>query len=105
MLQAGRSRIRVPMKSFNFFNLPNSSSRTMALWLTQPITEISTRNIPGGGGIKGGGRVRLTNVPPSVSRLCRENVRSSTYHNPMGLHGLLQGQLYLIFIFMDLRCS
>jgi hypothetical protein len=28
---------------------------------------------------------------PSVSRLSRENVRASTSHNPMGLHGLLQG--------------
>jgi hypothetical protein len=30
MLQAGRSRDRVPMR-WIFFNLPNSSSRTMAL--------------------------------------------------------------------------
>jgi hypothetical protein len=27
-----------------FFNGPNSSSRTMALGLTQPLTEMSTRN-------------------------------------------------------------
>jgi hypothetical protein len=31
-----------------FFNLPNPSSRTMALGSTQPLTEMSTRNIPGG---------------------------------------------------------
>jgi hypothetical protein len=30
------------------FYLPNPSSRTMALGLTQPLTEISTRNFPGG---------------------------------------------------------
>jgi hypothetical protein len=30
MLQAGRSRVRIPMK-WIFFNLPNSSSRNMAL--------------------------------------------------------------------------
>jgi hypothetical protein len=35
---------------FFFFNLPNPSSRTMALGLTQPLTEMSTRNIPGGKG-------------------------------------------------------
>jgi hypothetical protein len=30
-----------------FFNLPNPSSRTMALESTQPLTEMSTRNLPG----------------------------------------------------------
>jgi hypothetical protein len=34
----------------NFFNLPNPSSRTMALVSTQPLTEMSTRNLPGGKG-------------------------------------------------------
>jgi hypothetical protein len=32
----------------DFFNLPNPSSRTMALGSTQAITKISTRNLPGG---------------------------------------------------------
>jgi hypothetical protein len=64
------------------------SSRTMALGSTQPRTEMSTRNLPG---VKGGRRVRLTILPPSVSRLSRENVGASTSHNRMGLHGLLQG--------------
>jgi hypothetical protein len=31
-----------------FFNLPCPSSHTMALGSTQPLTEMSTRNIPGG---------------------------------------------------------
>jgi hypothetical protein len=47
MLQAGRSPVRVP-DEVDFFSLSNSSSRTMALGLTQPLTEMSTRNIPGG---------------------------------------------------------
>jgi hypothetical protein len=34
----------------DFFNLPNSSSRTMALGSTQPVLEMSTRNLPGGKG-------------------------------------------------------
>jgi hypothetical protein len=46
MLQAGRSRVRVP-KRWIFFNLPNPSSRTMALGSTQPLTEMSTRKLPG----------------------------------------------------------
>jgi hypothetical protein len=47
MLQAGRSPVRVPVE-VEFFNLPNLSSRTMALLSTQPLTEMSTRNFPGG---------------------------------------------------------
>jgi hypothetical protein len=39
MLQAGRSRDRVPMR-WIFFNWPNPSSRTMALELTQPSNRI-----------------------------------------------------------------
>jgi hypothetical protein len=71
-----------------FFNLPNPASRTMALGSTQPLTEMSTRNFYVG---KVGLRVRLTTLPPSVSQLSRENVGASTSHNPMDLHGLLQG--------------
>jgi hypothetical protein len=47
MLQAGRSSVRVP-DEVDFFNLPHSSSRTMALGSTQPLTEMSTSNFPGG---------------------------------------------------------
>jgi hypothetical protein len=36
MLQAGRLLVRVPMI---FFNLPNPSSRTMALEFTHPLTK------------------------------------------------------------------
>jgi hypothetical protein len=48
MLQAGWSRVRFPMRTLDFFNWPNPSSPTMALGSTQPLTEISTRNLPGG---------------------------------------------------------
>jgi hypothetical protein len=48
----------------------NPSSRTMALVSTQPLTEMSTRNLPGG--VKDGLRVRLTTSLPSVSRLSRK---------------------------------
>jgi hypothetical protein len=43
MLQAGRLRIRVSMRSLNFLNLPNPSSCTMATGFTMPLTEMSTR--------------------------------------------------------------
>jgi hypothetical protein len=47
MLQAGRSPVRIP-DEVDIFNLPNLSSRTMALGSTQPLTEMSTRKLPGG---------------------------------------------------------
>jgi hypothetical protein len=46
MVQAGRSRVGVPMR-WIFFNLPNPSSYTVALGFTQPLIEMSTRNLPG----------------------------------------------------------
>jgi hypothetical protein len=41
----------------------------MALGLTQPLTEISTRNIPGA---RSGQHVGLTTSTPSVSRMSRK---------------------------------
>jgi hypothetical protein len=46
MLQTGRSWVRFPMRSFGIFNSPDPSSRTMALGSTQPLTEMSIRNLP-----------------------------------------------------------
>jgi hypothetical protein len=39
-----------PDEVIGFFSCPNSSRRTMALGSTQPLTEMSTRNLPGGKG-------------------------------------------------------
>jgi hypothetical protein len=63
-----------------FFNWPNPSSRTMTLGLTQPLTEMSTRNLPGG---NGGRCVRLTSLP-SMSRLSTkcENLEVSQPYGP-----------------------
>jgi len=44
MIQVGRSRVRFPMVSLEVL-IDNPSSRTMALLSTQPLTEISSRNI------------------------------------------------------------
>jgi hypothetical protein len=40
----------IPDEVIGFFNLPNPSCRTMALRSIQPLTEMSTRNLPGGKG-------------------------------------------------------
>jgi hypothetical protein len=40
----------IPNEVIEFFNGPNPSSRIMVLAPTQPLTEMSTRNLPGGKG-------------------------------------------------------
>jgi hypothetical protein len=90
MLQAGRSPVRVP-DEVNLFNLPNPSSRTMALLSTQPLTEMSTRKLPGGKKLP---THRETTLPPSVSRMS-ENVGASTSRNTKGLHALYKNTFTL----------
>jgi hypothetical protein len=53
MLQAGRLQVRILKGSLDFFNLPNPSRCAMALGLTQPLTELSNRNLPEGQSISG----------------------------------------------------
>jgi hypothetical protein len=40
----------IPDEFIGFLNLPNTCSNNMALGSTQPLTEMSTRNLPGGKG-------------------------------------------------------
>jgi hypothetical protein len=56
------------MSSLDFSSWPNPSSHPMTRGSTEPLTQMSTRNVPG---VKGGRYVRLT-LPPSVSRLSRK---------------------------------
>ena len=51
----------IPNDVIGIFHWHNPSGRTMALGLTQPLTEMSTRNISWGG--KGGRYVGLTTLP------------------------------------------
>jgi hypothetical protein len=48
ILQAGRQRVWIPMRSLDFFKWSNPSSHIMAFGSTQPLTEMSTRYIPEG---------------------------------------------------------
>jgi hypothetical protein len=88
MLQAGRSRVQIPMRSLDFSIDLIIPTANMALGSTQPLTEMSTRNLPGGKG-------RPERNGDNLTAICLENLGTSTSHNPMwafmGLHCLLQG--------------
>jgi hypothetical protein len=67
MLEVGRSRVVLPLRSLISLTYPDPCSRTTALGLTPPLTEMST--IKSFWEVKRGRRVRLTTSPPCVSRL------------------------------------
>jgi hypothetical protein len=85
----------IPDDVIGFFNWSNPTNRTMALWSTLPLTEMSTRNVLGSKGRPAPRGDNFTAICEPTD--CLENAGASTSHNPMGLHGLLQGQLYVYF--------
>jgi hypothetical protein len=77
----------IPESVTGFFHWHNSSGRTMTLGLTQPLTEMSTRNNSWG---KGGRCLGRTNFPPSLSL----NPWASTSWKPQGLSRPVMEFLY-----------
>jgi hypothetical protein len=67
----------------------------MTLGSTQPLTEMSTRNIPGA---EGRPARKADNFTVICEPIAYKNVGASTSHNPMGLHGPLQEYLYLYLL-------
>jgi hypothetical protein len=57
----------IPVEVIGFLNWPNYSSRNMALGSTQPLKEMSTRNLPGG-------RRQPTCKTDNLTAFCEQNV-------------------------------
>jgi hypothetical protein len=66
MLESGRAPVRVPDEA-DFYNLHNAFSRTMALGSTQPLTEMSTRNLAGG-------EKRPARMADNLAAICEQNI-------------------------------
>ena len=75
----------IPDDVIGIFHWHNPSGHTVALGLTQPLTEMSTRNTSWGG--NGGRCVWLTTLPPSCARFSW-NLGASNSWNPQGCPGL-----------------
>jgi hypothetical protein len=67
----------------------------MALGLTQPLTEMSNRNVSWG--VKAAGFVGLTTLPPLCAD-CLLNLGASNSWNPQGLSRPVMGLLYLYLL-------
>jgi hypothetical protein len=60
----------IPDEVIGFLKWPNPSNRTMALGSTQPLTEMSTKNLPGGKGRPARGADDLTAIcEPTVYKM------------------------------------
>jgi hypothetical protein len=66
MLQAGRSRVRFSMRSLDFL-IDLILLAALALGSTQPLTEMSTRNLPGGKG-------QLAHKTENLTAICEATV-------------------------------
>jgi hypothetical protein len=90
------------MRSLNFINLPNVSSRNMALGFARLLTNGYQEIFLG---LKSGRRVRLAASPPSLSRLSRKYKifrMSQSYRPPQPVTGIVLLYFHLLPFFV--RC-
>ena len=80
MLQTGGSRVRFPMVPLGVFHLLKPFGRTMALGSSQPLTEMSTRDVSWG--VKAAG-VGLTALSPPCAD-CLEILVARASWSPLG---------------------
>jgi hypothetical protein len=94
-LQAGRLRVRFPDGVIGIFHWHNPSGRTVALGLTRPLTEMSTRNI------FWGQRWPVPRADNLTTFMCRLswNLGASLSWNRQGLSRPVIGVLYLYLTF------
>jgi hypothetical protein len=92
MLQAGGSRVRLPMRPLVILFFVNFAASLWPLSSTQPQTEMSTTNLPGGAKRRSVRKAWQPHRRLLTDHL--ENMGASTCHYPMGLHGVLHGELY-----------
>jgi hypothetical protein len=87
MIKAGRMQVRVLMRwIFSIYLILPA-----AQWPLLDSTSNKNEYQKFSWGVKSGWRIRLITLPPSVSRLPDANVGTLISHNPMCLHGQLQG--------------
>ena len=85
----------IPDGVTGIFRWHNPSGRTMALGLTQPLTEMSTRNISWG---KKRPVSRTDKLTTFMCRLCW-NLGASTSWNPQGLSRPVMGLFHLFYLY------
>jgi hypothetical protein len=93
---AGRSRVRFPMVSLEFFHWHNPSARTMVLGSTQPLTVMSTRHISWGVKVAGAWGWLYLHVPTIW------NLGASASWHPQGLSRPVMGLVYLFVFYRPL---